>query len=267
MQRTRKQSCLAGYFNQGGTLQTRRCHFGRDNPGFMITEVCVVSASPDLTEQLHRALGDERVCVEPVLTAEEAIKRASCGCSAAILIDEEPSDMATAEVLRRLAIGSCGNETLVVLLSSRASEMDRVIAFELGADDFIPKPIGSRELALRLKAVLRRHRDLRSRPRRLCAGPFVIDTQMETVTCDGQTLRLTSVEFRLLEHLVRNLGQVQERRELLARVWRWCEATDGRAGASRTVDTHVKRLREKLGPASDFIETIRGVGYRFRLAS
>lgn len=233
----------------------------------MIAEVCVVSASPDLTEQLDRALGDDRVRVEPALTAEEAIKRASCGCSAAILIDEEPSDMAAVEVLRRLATGDHGNQALVVLLSSRASEMDRVIAFELGADDFIPKPIGSRELALRLKAVLRRHRDLRSRARELRAGPFVIDTASQTVTYAGQPLRLTSVEFRLLEHLARNLGQVQERRELLARVWHWCEATDGRAGASRTVDTHVKRLREKLGPASEFIETIRGVGYRFRLAS
>ena len=83
----------------------------------------------------------------------------------------------------------------------------------------------------------------------------------------GEPVRLTAVEFRLLEHLARNSGQVQDRRELLARVWRWCDTSGDRATVSRTVDTHVKRLREKLGPASELIETIRGVGYRLRLAS
>lgn len=232
----------------------------------MLAEICVLSASPTLAVELEGALGDDRVCFEPVLTAEEAIERASCGCSAAILLDEEPPDMPAAELLRRVRSRACGREALVVFLSSRTTEIDRVIAFELGADDFIPKPIGARELALRLRAVLRRHRDARTRVQELRAGPFVINTEDETVTCNGEPVRLTSVEFRLLEHLARNRGQVQDRRELLARVWRWCEANDNRTGVSRTVDTHVKRLREKLGPASAFIETIRGVGYRLRLA-
>jgi len=233
----------------------------------MVAEICVLSASPTLAIELEGALGDDRICFEPVLTAQEAIERASCGCSAAILVDEEPPDMTAAELLRRVRNRERGREALVVFLSSRTTEIDRVIAFELGADDFIPKPIRARELALRLRAVLRRHRDERTRVQELRVGPFVINTKGETVTCNGEPVRLTSVEFRLLEHLARNQGQVQDRRELLARVWRWCEATDDRAGVSRTVDTHVKRLREKLGPASEFIETIRGVGYRLRLAS
>lgn len=233
----------------------------------MTAEICVVSASPILAIELEEALADDRVCFEQVQTAREAMTRASCGCSSAILLDEDPPDISAAELLRRLSNRDRARETLVVFLSSRTSEIDRVIAFELGADDFIPKPIGIRELALRLKAVLRRHRDERLRVAELRVGPFVINTGDETVTCHGEPVRLTSVEFRLLEHLARNRGRVQDRQELLARVWRWCEATDDRAAVSRTVDTHVKRLRGKLGPASDFIETIRGVGYRLRLAS
>ena len=233
----------------------------------MISEVCVVSSSPTLAIELEGAIGDDRLCFEQVTTGEAAIKRASCGCSSAILVDEDPPDMTAADLLRRMSIRSGGCEALIMFLSSHASEIDRVIAFELGVDDFVPKPIGAHELGLRLRAVLRRHPSERSQARQLRAGPFVIDTERETVTCNGEPLRLTSVEFRLLEHLARNHGRVQDRRELLARVWRWCDAGDDRSAVSRTVDTHVKRLREKLGPAAEFIETIRGVGYRLRLAS
>jgi len=233
----------------------------------MISEVCVVSSSPALGADLEEALQEEEIHVEPVASGAHAIKRAICRCSAVVLLDEDPPDMTAAEVLRHLANDGCGRSALTVVLSESASEIDRVIAFELGADDFIPKPIGVRELSLRVKAVLRRHADERERVRILRAGPFTIDTRRQTVTCDGEPIRLTAVEFRLLEHLARNRGQVQDRGELLARVWRWCDTNGDRVAVSRTVDTHVKRLREKLGPASHLIETIRGVGYRFTLAS
>lgn len=232
----------------------------------MIPEVCVVSSSPTLAIELEGALRDERICIEPVSTGAVALKRASCGCSSAILLDEDPPDMTSGELLRHLGNSERGRDALVVVLSERCSEIDRVIALELGADDFVAKPIGARELSLRLKAILRRHGDDREQSDTLRIGPFVIETREETVTCDGQPVRLTAVEFRLLEHLARHSGQVQDRRELLARVWRWCDTTGDRSGVSRTVDTHVKRLREKLGPAAGLIETIRGVGYRLRRA-
>ena len=233
----------------------------------MISEVCVLSSSPTLAAELDEALADDRVCFERAVSAEAAVKRASCGCSAAILVDETPTDMNTAELLRRLRSSELGCHALVILMSSKVSEIDRVIAFELGADDFIAKPIGIRELSLRLIAVLRRHRNEQSRSEELHAGPFVIDADQESVTFRGEPLALTSVEFRLLEYLARNPGQVHDRRVLLERVWRWCDANEDRAEVSRTVDTHVKRLREKLGPGSELVETIRGVGYRLRLAS
>lgn len=232
----------------------------------MILEVCVVSPSPMLAMELEGLLVDDRVSIVHSFTGRIALRRAACGCASAILLDEDPPDMTTAELLRELSTSDCDREALAVVLSERASEIDRVIAFELGADDFIAKPIGPRELSLRLKAVLRRHTDDRQRVPIIDVGPFRIDTIRETVTCNGEPVRLTAVEFRLLEHLARNSGQVQDRRELLARVWKWCETASDKPAVSRTVDTHVKRLREKLGPSSGLIETIRGVGYRLRLA-
>ena len=227
----------------------------------------MLSSVPMLVTALEEAFAGGRVCLEHATSGEAALRRALCGCSTAILVDDEPPDMTTAELLRSLRSTERGRDALVVLMSSKASEIDRVIAFELGADDFILKPIGTRELSLRLNAVLRRHRDGQRNDRELRVGPFVIDTGRETVICNGKRLGLTSVEFRLFEHLARNPGQVQGRRVLLERVWRWCDVNEDRAGLSRTVDTHVKRLREKLGPDSEFVETIRGVGYRLKLAS
>ncbi|NNE16939.1 MAG: response regulator transcription factor [Myxococcales bacterium] len=233
----------------------------------MNSEVCVLSSSPTLAAELDEALADDRVRFEPAISGKSAVKRASCGCSSAILVDENPPEMSSAELLRDLRSSELGRHALVILMSSKASEIDRVIAFELGADDFIAKPIGIRELSLRLGAVLRRHRNERSRDETLHVGPFIIDTGQEKITFRGEPLALTTVEFRLLEYLARSPGEVQERRVLLERVWRWCDVNDDRAIVSRTVDTHVKRLREKLGPASELVETIRGVGYRLRLAS
>ncbi len=233
----------------------------------MISEICILSSSPTLADELRATIANEKICIEPAMSAARAVKRACCGCSAAILVDDEPPDMTTAELLRRIRSTDRGRDALVVLMSSKVDEIDRVIAFELGADDFIAKPIGTRELSLRLCAVLRRHRDEPSRNQRLHVGPFVLDPAREEAACDGKPLALTAVEFRLLEHLARNPGRVQERRVLLQRVWRWCDVNDERGSVSRTVDTHVKRLREKLGPASQLVETIRGVGYRLRMAS
>ncbi|MGB5809284.1 MAG: response regulator transcription factor [Polyangiales bacterium] len=233
----------------------------------MSPEICLLTVDSALGEELEEAFSQENVRVASARSGAAAARRAKCGCSEAVVIDEEPPDMTAASFLRQLRSTERGQGCLVVMLSSRTSEIDRVIAFELGADDFVPKPIGVRELALRLNAVLRRHHDARSRHEPLHVGPFVIDPRSESVTCGGESLRLTSVEFRLLEHLARNAGRVQDRRALLERVWRWCDEGPERAGGSRTVDTHVKRLREKLGGESRFIETIRGVGYRLRDAS
>ncbi|MEM9070263.1 MAG: response regulator transcription factor [Myxococcota bacterium] len=161
------------------------------------------------------------------------------------------------DLLRAIRSSPVNAAIPVIATSASRSEIDRVLAFELGADDFVPKPLSIREMVLRVQAVLRRCRR-RSElvPQRLSLGPVEIDPQHGEVTVDGNPVHLTTVELRLLVDLVTRKGRVQRRQELIDRVWP--EADPG----PRTVDTHVRRLREKLGPAADLIETVRGVGYR-----
>ncbi|MEM1418517.1 MAG: response regulator transcription factor [Myxococcota bacterium] len=164
------------------------------------------------------------------------------------------------EVLRRIRRDDATRALPVIAFSRDGDEIDRVLAFELGADDFVAKPFSERELVLRIRAVLRRasHRASGRRPARLQHGPIDIDTEARGVTVFGSPVALTAIELRLLVDLAERAGQVQRRRQLLERVW-----PDTHLGV-RTVDTHIRRLREKLREASDWIETVRGVGYRMR---
>ena len=176
-----------------------------------------------------------------------------------LVIDAPLPDVAGTELLRRVR-RSPQHDVPVILVSDRQDEIDRVIAFELGTDDFVTKPFSARELALRVAAVLRRARRTNGKSQdRLELGPLTIDVPRHEVTVDGQVVSLTALEFRLLLDLAKRRGRVQRRDELLERVWRYPGELE-----TRTVDTHVKRLREKLGIAGDYIETVRGVGYRMR---
>jgi len=134
------------------------------------------------------------------------------------------------------------------------------VGLELGADDYIPKPFSPREVVLRIKAVLRRHSaaDEPEAPP-IAAGPIRLDADAHRVEVRGKEVQLTATEFRLLERLIERRGRVQTRSRLLTDVWGYSEDVD-----SRTVDTHIRRLRRKLGPEADRIETVIGVGYRLR---
>jgi two-component system phosphate regulon response regulator PhoB len=144
----------------------------------------------------------------------------------------------------------------IIMVTARAEEVDRVVGFELGADDYVVKPFSVRELMLRIEAVLRRGRAPEQRV--IDAGELHIDREAHRVTVNGEEVALTALEFKLLVTLTERRERVQARGTLLSDVW----AIDAEV-ASRTVDTHVKRLRDKLGTAGRFIETVRGVGYRF----
>jgi two-component system phosphate regulon response regulator PhoB len=144
----------------------------------------------------------------------------------------------------------------IIMVTARAEEVDRVVGFELGADDYVVKPFSVRELMLRIDAVLRRGRVPEQRV--IDAGELRIDREAHRVTVSGEEISLTALEFKLLVTLTERRDRVQARGTLLSDVW----AIDADV-ASRTVDTHVKRLRDKLGVAGRFIETVRGVGYRF----
>lgn len=147
----------------------------------------------------------------------------------------------------------------VLMLTARGEEADRILGLELGADDYIVKPFSPRELVLRVQAILRRAREPAASAVVLQREGLKIDLESHQVWIDQAPVELTATEFKLLLHLMQNRGRVQSRDQLLDRVWGY--QFDGYA---RTVDTHIRRLRQKIGPYADWIETLRGVGYRFR---
>ena len=193
---------------------------------------------------------------EPGRQALERLRRAT---PALVVLDLMLPDLSGTELCRQVRADPALGDVPIIMLTAKADEVDRVVGLELGADDYVTKPFSPRELTLRVRAVLRRrapgsggssatleHGTLRLDPERHRC--FVGDTEIE----------LTAKEFSLLQGLMMRPGRVMTRDQLLDEVW----GTDI-AVTTRTIDTHLKRLREKLGPASDLIETVRGVGYRF----
>jgi two-component system phosphate regulon response regulator PhoB len=146
----------------------------------------------------------------------------------------------------------------IMMLTAKADEIDRIVGLEFGADDYVTKPFSPREVVLRILAILR-HGETKQEDERLTAGPITIDPAYYEVSVSGKRINLTSVEFKLLRTLMRRRGRVQERERLLNDVWGYHSVID-----TRTVDTHVGRLRRKLGKAADVIESVRGFGYRLK---
>ena len=174
-----------------------------------------------------------------------------------ILLDLMLPDLPGTEVFRQLKSVARTAALPVVMLTARGDEVDRVVGFELGADDYITKPFSVREVVLRVKAILRRNAAGDAPGPREQVGPLRIDPEAHRAWVDGHEVELTALEFRLLGTFMARLGRVQTREQLLHDVW---EMTGDLQ--TRTVDTHVKRLREKLGSGRDLIETVRGLGYR-----
>jgi DNA-binding response OmpR family regulator len=144
------------------------------------------------------------------------------------------------------------------MLTAKAEEVDRVVGLELGADDYVTKPFSPREMALRVKSVLRRASGKGAPAEILKFGDLMVDIAKHEVILKGKVVDLTATEFKLLSTLLERRGRVQSRDRLLTDVWGYEGDVD-----TRTVDTHMRRLREKLGKVSDYVETVRGVGYRF----
>ena len=150
----------------------------------------------------------------------------------------------------------------VLMLTAKAAEMDRVVGLELGADDYVTKPYSPRELVLRIRKLLKRTKSADESADHLNIGVLQIDIPRHAAHVDGKAVTLTATEFNLLALLAKRRGRVQSRERLLQDVWGYETAID-----TRTVDTHMRRLREKIGPAAEYLETIRGVGYRFKADS
>lgn len=177
---------------------------------------------------------------------------------ALIVLDLMLPKMPGLEVCKALKNDGATKHIPIIMLTAKAEEIDRIVGLEFGADDYVTKPFSPREIVLRIKAIIRRGKgDVIDE--QLTVGPITLDPTRHEVTVNGKPIRLTSVEFKLLSMLMLRRGRVQARDRLLNEVWGYESLID-----TRTVDTHVRRLRKKLGKAADGIETVRGFGYRLR---
>jgi two-component system, OmpR family, phosphate regulon response regulator PhoB len=177
-----------------------------------------------------------------------------------IILDLMLPDLPGTEICRRLRADEATRSIPIIMLTAKGDEVDRVVGFEVGADDYVVKPFSVRELMLRVRALLRRAEKAgEDDPLVSRFGALRLDRGSHRAWIDEREIALTALEFRLLDTFLKRKGRVQTRDALLSDVW-GIEADV----TTRTVDTHVKRLREKLGPAGRYIETLRGVGYRFR---
>jgi DNA-binding response OmpR family regulator len=177
---------------------------------------------------------------------------------ALIILDLMLPKMPGLEVCKVLKTDPLTRHIPIMMLTAKAEEIDRIVGLEFGADDYVTKPFSPREVILRVKAILRRGETSRGEER-LTAGAIAIDPARHEVSVGGNRVNLTSIEFKLLRTLMQRRGRVQARDRLLNDVWGYERVID-----TRTVDTHVRRLREKLGKAGTTVETVRGFGYRLR---
>ena len=176
-----------------------------------------------------------------------------------IVLDLMLPKMDGKEVCKRIRQDDETRNIPVLMLTAKTSEIDRIIGFEIGADDYVNKPFSPRELVLRVQAILKRALDTEPSTAVLRFNGLLIDPEKHRVEVDGAEVSLTATEFSLLSFLASNAGRVLGREVLLDRVWGYAYE-----GYARTVDTHIRRLRQKLGSARDRIETLRGLGYRFK---
>lgn len=220
--------------------------------------VLVVDDEKDVTELLEYKLKQAGLLVRTLNDPLRAIGMARDLRPDLIILDVMMPDLTGIQLLRMIRSDALLQDTPVMFLTAKGETEDRLKGLEGGADDYLGKPFDPRELVLRAQALLRRAKSAAAKPdSRLAAGAVVIDLERHEVTAGGKPVELTATEFKLLRTLVERKGRVQTRDRLLADVWNYAPDLE-----TRTVDTHMRRLREKLGRAGEVIETIRGVGYR-----
>lgn len=228
----------------------------------MTTTILLIEDELDLVRTLEYTLRREGYLVHSATSGKAAIELLSGNFAPdLVLLDLMLPDMSGTEVCRRIRAHERTRQVPVIILTARTEEIDRVVGFEVGADDYVTKPFSVRELMLRIRAILRRAHADTSEGVTLAQvfGRLHLDVDAHRVRVDEQEVHLTALEFRLMTTFLGRRGRVQTREVLLSDVWGiQADVT------TRTVDTHVKRLREKLGTAGEYIETVRGVGYRWR---
>ena len=220
--------------------------------------ILIVEDERDVVDLLTLSLGKAGFITSTTTDGAVGLHKARTEKPAFIILDLMLPKMPGLEVCKILKTDPATLQIPIMMLTAKAEEIDRIVGLEFGADDYVTKPFSPREVVLRIRAILRRSEG-KPDEEHLSAGPIVIDPARHEVSVHGKHVDLTSLEFKLLRTLMQRRGRVQERDRLLNDVWGYESIID-----TRTVDTHVRRLRKKLGKAANVIESVRGFGYRLR---
>jgi DNA-binding response OmpR family regulator len=221
-------------------------------------KILVVDDEPEAVELVEFNLKQAGFDVVTAADGAEALKKAQTAAPALVVLDLMLPEVDGLEVCKLLRRDPATATIPIIMVTARAAEIDRVLGLELGADDYVTKPFSPRELVLRVKKILERGRAPAEETGIRNFGDLVIDSPRHQVSWKNKPIELTATEFKLLAVLASRRGRVQSREQLLRDVWEYNNLID-----TRTVDTHMRRLREKLGPAAKYLDTVRGVGYRF----
>mgnify|MGYP003326266290 FL=1 len=225
----------------------------------MSKKILVIEDEPDIRKTLEYNLERENFIVTTASSLSDAKGHLAKDNFSLLILDLMLPDGSGLDLCRELKSDLTNESPLILILTAKDDEVDRVVGFELGADDYVTKPFSVRELILRVKAILKRGIN---KPNTVEVerkfGDLTIDVESHEVFVNNENIILTALEFRLLNQLVDRRGRVQTRDQLLSDVWGYSSEV-----TTRTVDTHIKRLREKLGVMGKYVQTIRGVGYKF----
>ena len=225
----------------------------------MSQKILIIEDEPDIRKTLEYNISREGYDVISASSLSDGREKLESASFSLLLLDLMLPDGSGLDLCRELKQDKSLSSMPVIILTAKDDEVDKVVGFELGADDYVTKPFSVRELILRVKAVLKRgERKSDNMEVQRQFGELKIDVDSHEVFVNDEQLSLTALEFKLLRQLVDRRGRVQSRDQLLSDVWGYSSDV-----TTRTVDTHIKRLREKLGGMGKYVQTIRGVGYKF----
>jgi len=221
-------------------------------------KILVVDDEPEAVELVEFNLKQSGYAVMTAVDGAEALKKARSQSPDLIVLDLMLPEMDGFEICKTLRLDPATARVPILMLTAKAAEIDRVLGLELGADDYLTKPFSPRELMLRIKKILARGQIVEKPNEQMRFGDLLIDLPRHLASWKNKPIELTATEFKLVTILAQRAGRVQSRDQLLRDVWEYDSVID-----TRTVDTHMRRLREKLGAAAKHLDTVRGVGYRF----
>jgi two-component system, OmpR family, alkaline phosphatase synthesis response regulator PhoP len=223
----------------------------------MPTRILVVEDDPDIAQLVERYLVKGGFTVEGAANGREALQAIATKPPDLIVLDLMLPHVDGLEICRRLRADEHTAAVPVIMLTARAEESERIVGLELGADDYLAKPFSPNELVARVRALLRRAHRGAPQTKQLSYGSIAVDADRHLVSIDGRDVTLTAKEFLLLEYLLQHRGRVLSRDVLLTDVWGYRYT-----GGTRTVDVHVRRLREKLPLLADALVTVKQFGYK-----